>query len=73
MSKVGKAWEAIGGRKFLALVLACGVYVWKGSFDFNLALIFAAYMGANILARFVDGKNVKREYDLNGGRNGRDR
>ncbi len=49
-------WEAIGGRKFLALVLACGVYVWKGTFDINLAIIFATYMGANILTKFVGGK-----------------
>ena len=51
-----KFWEAIGGRKFLALLLACGIYIWTGTFDFNLALIFAAYMGMNILAKMV-GKN----------------
>jgi hypothetical protein len=52
-------WDAIGGRKFLALVLACGVYIWTGSFDLNLALIFAAYMGANILTKLVNGKGLK--------------
>lgn len=54
-----KIWEAIGGRKFLALVLACVVYGWKGTFDFNLALIFAAYMGANVLTKLVNGKSIK--------------
>jgi hypothetical protein len=54
-----KIWEAIGGRKFLALVLACIVYGWTGTFDFNLALIFAAYMGANVLTKLVSGKNVE--------------
>lgn len=54
-----RTWDAIGGRKFLALVLACAVYIWTGSFDFNLALIFAAYMGANILTKLVKGKNLK--------------
>ena len=61
-----KAWEAIGGRKFLALVLACGVYAWTGSFDFNLALIFAAYMGANVLTKFISGKNSSQEYGIEG-------
>jgi hypothetical protein len=54
-----KAWEAIGGRKFLALVLACLVYCWTGTFDFNLSLIFAAYMGANVLTKFIGEKNSK--------------
>ncbi len=54
-----RIWEAIGGRKFLALVLACIVYGWTGAFDFNLALIFAAYMGANVLTKLVNGKSVK--------------
>ncbi len=54
-----KIWEAIGGRKFLALTLACIVYVWTGRFDFNLALIFAAYMGANVLTKLVNGKKEK--------------
>jgi len=54
-----KIWEAIGGRKFLALVLACIVFSLTGTFDFNLALIFAAYMGANVLTKFISGKNEK--------------
>lgn len=54
-----KIWEAIGGRKFLALMLACIVYGWKETFDFNLALIFAAYMGANVLTKLVSGKSEK--------------
>ncbi len=54
---IRRFWEGLGGRKFLALCLACGVYIYRGTFDFNLALIFAAYMGANVLARFIDGKN----------------
>ncbi len=54
-----RIWEAIGGRKFLALVLACIVYGWTGAFDFNLALIFAAYMGANVLTKLVNGKNER--------------
>jgi hypothetical protein len=54
-----KIWEAIGGRKFLALVLACIVYSHTGTFDFNLALIFAAYMGANVLTKLISGKNEK--------------
>ncbi len=54
-----KLWETIGGRKFLALVLACLVYSWTGMFDFNLALIFAAYMGANVLTKFIGEKNEK--------------
>jgi hypothetical protein len=54
-----KIWEAIGGRKFLALMLACIVYVWTDRFDFNLALIFAAYMGANVLTKLVNGKKEK--------------
>lgn len=54
-----KIWDAIGGRKFLALVLACIVYVWTGRFDFDLALIFAAYMGANVLTKLVTGKRGK--------------
>jgi len=61
-----KIWEAIGGRKFLALALACIVYAWTGRFDFNLALIFAAYMGANVLTKLVNGKREKEievEYD----------
>ena len=57
-----KIWEAIGGRKFLALVLACMVYIFTGTFDFNLALIFAAYMGANVLTKIVGGK--KKEIRL---------
>jgi hypothetical protein len=52
-----KIWEAIGGRKFLALVLACAVYILTGTFDFNLALIFAAYMGANVLTKLIGGKH----------------
>jgi len=35
------------------------VYVYKGTFDFNLALIFAAYMGANVLTKLVNGKKGK--------------
>jgi hypothetical protein len=58
-----KTWEAIGGRKFLALVLACTVYIITGTFDFNLALIFAAYMGANVLTKLIGGKN-KKEIEL---------
>jgi hypothetical protein len=54
-----KLWESIGGRKFLALCLACGVYCYKGTFDFNLALIFAAYMGANVLTKFVGERNAR--------------
>ena len=63
-----KIWEAIGGRKFLALTLACTVYIWTGRFDFNLALIFAAYMGANVLTKLVHGKRGKEvevKYDTN--------
>jgi len=59
-----KIWDEIGGRKFLALVLACVVYGLTGTFDFNLALIFAAYMGANVLTKFVNGKD-KREVEVN--------
>ncbi len=58
-------WEGIGGRKFLALLLASGVYVWKGTFDFNLALIFAAYMGANILTKIVGRKGRKNDENGN--------
>jgi hypothetical protein len=65
---IERFWEAIGGRKFLALCLACGVYVCRGSFDFNLALIFAAYMGANVLTKFINGKNGKGEMNREGGR-----
>jgi hypothetical protein len=51
-----KLWESIGGRKFLALLLACGVYCYKGTFDMNLALIFIAYMAANVGVKWLDGK-----------------
>ena len=49
-------WDDIGGRKFLALCLACGVYVYRGTFDINLALVFIAYMAANVGVKWVEGK-----------------
>jgi hypothetical protein len=49
-------WEAIGGRKFLALLLACGVYLYKGTFDWNLTIIFLGFMGLNVLSKYV-GEN----------------
>lgn len=51
-------WEGIGGRKFLCLCLAAYIYLDKGTFDFNLALVFAAYMGMNVLNKFVEARKA---------------
>ena len=48
---IEKIWKAIGGRKFLALLLACGVYLKTGTFDPYLMGVFIAFMLANVLAK----------------------
>ena len=46
-----KLWFAVGGRKFLGLLLACTVYLVRGTFDEWLAYVFIAYMCTNVLAK----------------------
>ena len=56
---VMKVWDAIGGRKFLALCLAIAVTVCMGHMDINLMWIFIAYMSANLATKFakINGGN----------------
>ncbi|MBN1881068.1 MAG: hypothetical protein JW885_02750 [Deltaproteobacteria bacterium] len=47
-----KVWKAIGGRKFLALLLACGVYLYTREFAWSLTAVFGFYMFANVLTKY---------------------
>ena len=52
MSKNGKAkrfLDAIGGRKFIGLILAIITTMIMGKLDTNLMYVFIAYMASNAL------------------------
>ncbi|MCK9568612.1 hypothetical protein M0R72_06705 [Candidatus Pacearchaeota archaeon] len=52
-----KLWQGIGGRKFIALIIGSGVYVWKGEISLNYLLLLCAYMGANVALDYLRGRN----------------
>jgi hypothetical protein len=43
-----RLWAAVGGRKFMALVIACVMELATGGISQNLLLVIIAFMGANV-------------------------
>lgn len=44
-----RLWSAVGGRKFMALVIACVMELATGGISQNLLLVIIAFMGANVV------------------------
>jgi hypothetical protein len=43
-----RLWSAVGGRKFMALVIACAMELATGGISQNLLFVIIAFMGANV-------------------------
>jgi hypothetical protein len=54
---IARIWEALGGKKFMAVIIGTGVVFYRGDLPTNFLLLLCAYMGANILNKYVDGKS----------------
>jgi hypothetical protein len=53
--KMIKFWNAIGGRKFLVLLLASGgLYIGKLD-SWHWVIIAALYLGINVIQKFIPG------------------
>lgn len=44
-----RLWAAVGGRKFMALIIACVMELVTGGITQNLLIIIIAFMGANVV------------------------
>jgi len=50
-----KFWNAIGGRKFLVLILATGGLCIGKLESWHWVIVAALYLGINVLQKFVPG------------------
>ena len=44
-----RLWAAVGGRKFIALIIACVMELTTGGISQNLLIIIITFMGANVV------------------------
>ncbi|MBN1572798.1 MAG: hypothetical protein JW984_06330 [Deltaproteobacteria bacterium] len=44
-----RLWSAVGGRKFMALVIACIMELATGGISQNLLFVIITFMGANVV------------------------
>jgi hypothetical protein len=56
----GRLWDALGGKKYVAVLMGTVVVYFKGDIPPNYLILLGLYMGANILTRYVDGQNGKK-------------
>ena len=58
-----RLWAAVGGRKFMALIIACVMELATGGISQNLLLVIITFMGANVVkeigANWLGEKNEK--------------
>ncbi len=50
-----KFWNAIGGRKFLVLVLATGGLYAEKLESWHWVIVAGLYLGTNLIQKFVSG------------------